>query len=336
MSRQETLSGRGDRLVATGRILSRFREVSPRRFVRLAGVALFSLYVVVTSGAVVRLTASGLGCENWPRCGDKPFPEKGGHAVIEFGNRMVALVGIVLTLVTWLAARRTRGLPPRVRLVAFITFLGTVAQIPLGGITVLLELHPLAVMSHFLLALVVLAGALVVWVEAWSHQRGLAAPAGPRWLRKVAAVGVAVASVLVVTGTVATAAGPHSGGQDIPRLGVAITDAVYVHVRAAAAYGIGFLVVGWFLLRLRRAYPGIVRAAAALLVVLLAQTVLGEVQYRSALPWGLVLAHVALAASIWVLTVFVAYCLWRPPAPLARPVTRAEARREAAGASVRQ
>lgn len=336
MSQQETLRGRGDRPAAAGRILSRSREVSPRRFLQLAGVALCSLYVVVTGGAVVRLTASGLGCDNWPRCGDKPFPEQGGHAAIEFGNRMVALVGIVLTLVSWLAARRTRGLSPRVRLVAFLTFLGTVAQIPLGGITVLLALHPLAVMSHFLLALVVLAGAVVVWVEAWSHERGLAAPAGPRWLRQAAAAGVGVASVLVVTGTVATAAGPHSGGQEIRRLGVAITDAVYVHVRAAAAYGIGVLVVGWFLLRLRREYPGIVRAGAALLVVLLVQMVLGEVQYRNALPWGLVLAHVALAASIWVLTVFVAYALWRPPAPLARSVRHADAGRGAPPETARQ
>ena len=63
----------------------------PARFVQLATAAVFTLWVVVTSGAVVRLTASGLGCDNWPRCGDKPYPEKGGHAAIEFGNRLVAL-----------------------------------------------------------------------------------------------------------------------------------------------------------------------------------------------------------------------------------------------------
>src|SRR6476660_8929196 len=144
------------------------RAVSARRFVQLAAAAVFTLWVVVTSGAVVRLTASGLGCDNWPRCGDKPYPEKGGHAAIEFGNRVVALVGIVLTLVVWLAARRVDGLPRWVRNVALATSLGTIAQIPLGGITVLLGLNPIAVMSHFLLALLVLAGAIVVTVEAWS------------------------------------------------------------------------------------------------------------------------------------------------------------------------
>lgn len=292
------------------------RVVSPRRFVQLAGVTLFTLWVVVTSGAVVRLTASGLGCDNWPRCGDKPYPEQGGHAAIEFGNRMVALVGIFLTLITWLAARRVEGLPRWVRTVALLTALGTIAQIPLGGITVLLELHPVAVMSHFLLALVVVAGSVVVTIEGWSHLRGLAPAAGPSWLRRMAGVGVAACTVLVVTGTVATASGPHSGGEDIPRLGLAVSDTIYVHVRATAVYGIVLLVVGIFLWRLRNDLSGIARGGALLLVVLLVQMAVGEIQYRNALPWWLVAIHVSLAATIWVLTLGIAWALHRPPAVL--------------------
>lgn len=292
------------------------REVSARRFVQISTAAVLTLWVVVTSGAVVRLTASGLGCDNWPQCGDKPFPEKGGHAAIEFGNRMVALVGIALTLVTWLAARQVVGLPRGVRNVALATALGTIAQIPLGGITVLLDLHPMAVMSHFLLALVVLAGTVVVALEAWSHRSGLAAAAGPRWLRTVAGIGVAACAVLVVTGTVATASGPHSGGEDIRRLGLGVTDTVYVHVRATALFGIGLAIVGVFLWRLRGELPGIALAAAVLLGVLVVQMAVGEIQYRNALPWWLVVIHVSLAATIWTLTVAIAYSLHRPAAPL--------------------
>lgn len=290
--------------------------MSPRRFVTVAGVAVVTLWVVVTSGAVVRLTASGLGCDNWPRCGDKPFPEKGGHAAIEFGNRMVALVGILLTLLTWLAARRVDGLPRWVRIVALVTALGTIAQIPLGGITVLLDLHPVAVMSHFLLALLVLGGAVIVGLEAWIHRRGLAAAAGPPWLRGVAFVGVVACAALVVTGTVATASGPHSGGSDIPRLGLGVTDAVDVHVRASAVFGIGIALVGLSLWRRRRELPGIARAGAVVLGVLLVQMAVGEIQYRNALPWWLVVIHVSLAATIWALTVAIAYALHRAPAPL--------------------
>ncbi|WP_411277032.1 COX15/CtaA family protein [Gaiella sp.] len=290
--------------------------VSPRRFLQIASASLFTLWVVVTSGAVVRLTASGLGCENWPRCGDKPYPEQGGHAAIEFGNRMVALVGIVLTLITWLAARRVEGLPRWVRIVVLLTALGTIAQIPLGGLTVLLDLHPVAVMSHFLLALLVVAGSVVVAVEAWSHHRGLAPAAGPAWLRKVAGAGVAACAVLVVTGTVSTASGPHSGGEDIPRLGLSVHDTIYVHVRATALYGIVLLVVAIFLWRLRKEVPGIAGGGVLLLAVLLVQMAVGEIQYRNALPWWLVAIHVSLAATIWVLTVAIAWALHRPPAPL--------------------
>ena len=95
-------------------------------------------------------------------------------------------------------------------------------------------------------------------------------------------------------------------------------DAVYVHVRATAAYGIGVAVVGWWLARNRATVPGIARIGLALLVVLLVQMAVGEIQYRNALPWGLVLVHVLLAAAVWTLTVAVVWTLWRPPRPFVR------------------
>jgi len=298
----------------------RARALTARGFLRLAVASCAALFLVVTSGAFVRLTGSGLGCENWPRCGDKPYPEQGFHAFVEFGNRMIALGGIVLTLVTWLASRRVDGLSRIARTSALAAFVVAVAQIPMGGVTIALDLHPLAVMTHFLLGLAVLGLAVVVLLEAWSLVAGLATPAGARWLRRaVGWIGLPACAVLVVTGAVATASGPHPGSNDdVERLGVAITETVYVHVRVAAAFGIGVLVVGWFLWRLRASYPGVVRLWALLLASLVAQSILGEVQYRNALPWGLVLGHVFLAATIWVLSLALAYVLWRPPARLAR------------------
>jgi heme A synthase len=102
----------------------------------------------------------------------------------------------------------------------------------------------------------------------------------------------------------------------VKRLGLEVADAVYVHVRVAAVFGIGVLALGWFLWRARDRSPGIVRLWGALLAVLTVQAVLGEVQYRNALPWELVLVHVFLAASIWALALALAYVLWRPPAAL--------------------
>ncbi len=298
----------------------RTRGISAQGFLRIAVASVVVLFVVVTSGAFVRLTGSGLGCDNWPRCGDKPYPEQGFHAFVEFGNRMVALAGIVLSLVTWLASRRVEGLSRFGRLCALGAFLVAFAQIPMGGITVMLELHPLAVMAHFLLGMTVLGLALAAVVEGWGLLRGFAPAAGSRLLRQVVTLlGLPAAAALVVTGAVATASGPHPGAsEDVERLGVGIADTVYVHVRVAAAFGIGVLVVGWLLWRLRRDYPGVFRVWIALLVALVAQAVLGEIQYRNALPWGLVLVHVFVAATIWTLSVALAHVLWRPPRPLAR------------------
>ena len=294
--------------------------VSPERFAQIATASLIALGLVVASGAFVRLTGSGLGCDNWPRCGQTPFPAADFHALVEFGNRIVALTGLLVSMAAWLASRRVESLPSWVRRVALAAFLGAVAQIPLGGITVILGLHPLAVMSHFLLALVVVGLSVVVVLEAWSHARGLGAPVGPHWLRVVAVVGIGVCAVMVVTGAVATASGPHPGADsNVERLGLEIRDTVYVHVRAAAAFGLGFLFVCWQLLRARRQAPGVLALAGALMVVLVTQMIVGEVQYRNALPWGLVLVHVTLAATIWALTVAIGYALWRPPALLTAP-----------------
>jgi len=292
------------------------------------------MFLVVSSGAFVRLTASGLGCDHWPRCGAAPFPTQGNHhAIIEFSNRFIASIGVALALFATLASRTVPGLSRAGRLSVLIAFLGAAAQIPLGGVTIMLKLNPLAVMAHFLLGLLVLGLAVLAATEAWALTAGRAPAVDPPWLRHVIAwLGVPAAATLVVTGAVATASGPHPGAQKgVKRLGVPIVDTVYVHVRAAAVFGIGFLLLGFLLLRLRARYPGLARVWVATLVVLVGQMILGEVQYRNALPWGLVLLHVCLAATLWSLALFIAYALWRPPAPLAasavaRPVAAPIAR----------
>lgn len=300
--------------------VARSRSVSARTFLRIALASSAALFVVIASGAFVRLTGSGLGCENWPQCGDTPFPEQGFHAWVEFGNRMVALVGIVSTLSAWLASRWTRGLSRWGRGAALGAFLVAVAQIPMGGVTIALDLHPLAVMTHFLLGLASFGLALIAALEAWSLRDGRAVAVDPSWFRRsVTWLGLPACVALVVTGAVATASGPHPGSsEDVKRLGLGIVDTVYVHVRVAAVFGIGVLVVGWLLYRIRARYPGLLRLWTALLGVLVAQAVLGEVQYRNALPWGLVLVHVVLATAIWGLSLALAFALWRPPTPLTR------------------
>jgi heme a synthase len=294
------------------RARSRARSISPSAFRRLAAVALGSLFVVVATGAVVRLTASGLGCDNWPRCGNTPFPEKDFHALVEFGNRVVALGAMACTTITAIAARRVARLPGWIRWGTVAVAASVVAQIPLGGLTVIFDLHPILVMSHFLLAFGAVGLATAVLVGADRFAGGRPASTVPAWLPWLALALLPAALVLVVTGAFVTAAGPHSGGSDIERLGN-VLDAVYVHVRATAVFGVGFLLLVFVLLRHRTTVRGELLLAAGVLGVLLLQMAVGEIQWRNGLPWGLVLVHVALASAVWAGVVGIAVRLWSHP-----------------------
>jgi heme a synthase len=289
-------------------------ELTATRFRRLALASAFSLWVIVASGATVRLTGSGLGCEGWPGCTPGAvFPEKDYHSFVEFGNRVVSIFPILLSLTTAIASHFVRTLPRWVRTTAWAAALGTIAQAPLGLLTVRLNLDPLAVMSHFLLAIAVLACAVVVAVEARRAEVGPAPPFVPLWVRRAALAFAALALAVVVTGTLVTAGGPHAGDPDVvDRLGN-LQDAIWVHVRVTAAFGITLLAVVWYL----RHTPA-QRVAFLLLGVVIAQAIVGEVQWRNALPWWLVLIHVGLAAAIWGVTVWLVALLGRPTASVAR------------------
>lgn len=293
-------------------------EVTPTLLRNVAFAALAALYAIVASGALVRLTASGLGCEHWPGCTEgNPFPEKDYHAFIEFGNRVFGLFPIGLTFLTWLAAWRTPGLPRWLVSLALLVALGTLAQAPLGLLTVASDLHPLIVMSHLLLAFLVLGGGVVVALEAWGFEQGHAEPLVPRELQRAGLVLAAACLALVTTGAFATAAGPHSGGADIRRLGT-LTTSLWVHVRATALFGCVFLFVLGYLAARRRQAPRLFRAGLGLLALVLVQMGVGELQYRTELPWEIVLVHVALAAAVWAWTVALVTLFWRPLASLAR------------------
>ena len=293
-------------------------ELTPASFVPVAIAAVASLYVIVVSGAVVRLTASGLGCESWPGCeAGSFFPESDAHAFVEFGNRVVAILPLTLTLAAWVAAARTDGLPRWVTWVAAATFLGTLAQAPLGLVTILSALDPLLVMTHFLLALLVLGGAVIVAIEGARVAHGGVEPLVPPPLRRAGLVLAVACLALVVSGTFATAAGPHSGGADIDRLGD-LGDSVWIHVRATAVFGVLFAALLVWLWQRRQQAPGLLLVALGVLGLLLVQMAVGEIQWRTRLPWGVVLLHVALATAIWAGTVALALLLYRPLAVLER------------------
>jgi cytochrome c oxidase assembly protein subunit 15 len=299
--------------------LARFRsfELSPARFFQLAIANALSLWLIVGSGSAVRLTDSGLGCRHWPGCErGRPLPEKDIHAFVEFGNRLVGGIVITLTLVTWLAARRTPGLPSWARRVALLVFLGALAQAPLGYLAVATDLRWPVVMAHLLLSIALIAGAVVLAVEALGLRDGRTPPIVPPELRRLALVFTAAGFALVVSGTFATAAGPHSGGgAHIGRFG-SLERTVYLHGAIVGLFLLSFLFAIGYLAAIRERSPGLFRFGMAVLGLLLLQMGIGELQWRTKLPWELVLVHVVLAAAVWAGTVALATLFFRPPRSL--------------------
>jgi heme a synthase len=296
--------------------LSRRRPfaLSPARFHSIAAWAVAWLVLIVATGATVRLTGSGLGCHHWPGCQPNEFlPERGFHSDVEFSNRVVATLTVLTTLVLAVGAQLTPALTRGVKLVAWLVFAGTLAQAPLGAITVHYDLNPYLVISHLLLSLVVLGLGVIVLLEAARTMRGRAS-ALPALARAGGAVLFAAVSALVVTGTLATAAGPHPGSTAVRRIG-SFQPSVAVHVRATAAFGIAFLVLAVWAWHERARYPWLLRGCAGLLGLLGLQMAIGETQYRNGLPWWLVLIHVTVAACVFAWTVGLVARLWRPVAP---------------------
>jgi cytochrome c oxidase assembly protein subunit 15 len=177
-------------------------------------------------------------------------------------------------------------------------------------------LHPGLVIPHLLLSMAVLGAAIVVGLEALALGRGHGEPLG-RDVR-LAGIGVGAACfALVASGTIATAAGPHSGGENVYRLW-SLRPALLLHGAAVAVLGCSLVFLIGYLFARRTALRGYLLAAAGLAGLVLVQMALGEIQYRTQLPWGLVLVHVAVAATVWSWTVALVASMWRPPAAAAR------------------
>lgn len=279
--------------------------VTPVQFRRLSYVTLAALTLIVLTGAGVRLTGSGLGCPDWPRCYGHALPPLSSHALIEFGNRALSgLVGVVTVLTAVLAFTR-RPFRRDLALLALMLPLGVVAQAVLGGFTVRDHLAPGFVMAHFGLSMIVLIAAVAL---AWRsrYEAGIR----PRSTDRVSVWSVRVlaplGAVTIFAGTAATAAGPHAGGspgQRIHRLHFegsgTLTWVVHRHATIAALFGIAVIGV-WLLRRRRGASERELEPLTVLGVLLAAQGLVGSVQYELKLPTDMVWVHVLLATLSWL------------------------------------
>jgi cytochrome c oxidase assembly protein subunit 15 len=283
--------------------------VTPLQYRKVAYATLVALTLIVMSGAAVRLTDSGLGCSNWPKCGGSPLPPLSSHALIEFGNRAVSAAVGLLTVVVAVLAFTRRPFRRDLAWLAVLLPLGVVAQAVLGGFTVLEHLAPGFVMAHFSLSLLILVAAFAL---AWrsTFEPG-SRPRSTDRLMVWSVRGLApLAGLTIFAGTLATASGPHSGGvtgQHVHRLHFkgadTLTWAVHQHATIAAIFGVAVIGV-WFLRRHRGGSTSELEPVTVLGVLLAAQGLVGSVQYELRLPSDMVWVHVALATITWVVVLW--------------------------------
>ncbi len=306
----------------TGPVLS----PTPDSMRRLALAGVIADTVIMSTGAAVRLSASGLGCPDWPQCSaaDIVASKNAGQTLlntwIEFGNRLLNFPLVIIAGLIFIAAWRFRPDGKRRRDVVWLAAaqpLGVVAQAVIGGIVVLTNLNPATVSVHFLVSASIVAAAVALQMRfpvgpqggtggrAAHPCAGGSGGSSPRDntvrrdLQLISAALVAVTGVMLAAGTVVTGTGPLAGHADTPRYKLPLEGVTQLHA------DIGWLLAGLAValvlgLRLSGAPPRAVRAGWIMLAALGSQGVIGYVQYFTHLPAGLVWVHVTGSVLVWI------------------------------------
>jgi len=269
----------------------RVPRISAVFFRRLTNVNLVLLVAIIVSGAIVRLTNSGLGCRDWPNCSATQFVSVSTHhAAIEQINRLFSgAIGIPLALAVFAAYRLSPARRDLVRL-AWILFGLFWCEAIVGGISVQVKLAWVSVMGHFLLALALVSVALRMCQRAREIDAPRTPVVTPRARQLVRAVYAWTIGV-VILGTLVTAAGPHGGDKDAKRLSIPITDLARLHGVAVDALIALTLLTTYVLVR-SRAPRAVINTASLTIAAMVAQGLLGYIQYAKAIPSVLVGFHV--------------------------------------------
>jgi cytochrome c oxidase assembly protein subunit 15 len=306
----------------------RVPHLSPLAYRRITIAAAVLLGIIIVTGAAVRLTSSGLGCPVGVSCPQSQLQAHASaseHATIEHVNRLfTGLVSVAVILAVLGSLVRT----PRRRDLVWLSWglvVGVFTQAVLGQLTVAFDLRPPFVMAHFLVSILLLTDALVL-VRRSGQPDGPARAVVSRRTVVLGRVLVALATLILFTGTVVTGAGPHSGGgkhDDVARLDIKLESAARLHSGVVWVFLAAVLVMVW-LLRRDRAPLGIRQRLTVLLVLIVAQGAIGYIQYFNDLPALLVGFHVAGAALVWTATMMLVLGMYEHeprPAPTGRDDT---------------
>lgn len=285
-----------------------FRAIfDPTRLKVYAWASLVSQVLIVVTGGLVRLTGSGLGCPTWPKCTDESFvtvPEMGIHGVIEFGNRLLTFVLVIIAGLTFIVIRRTtKSLRHGLNWPAILLIVGIIAQALLGGITVLTGLNSWVVGAHFIVSGILISIASVLVWRVYSPKHEPISYISVRLAWPILVVGW----ITVIVGVVVTGAGPHAGDAVTPRNGFDLE--TWQHYHSWPAYIMTTLVALSLALAMRSlprkklANPA-VRSLGLLLIVSVLQAILGVVQANLGVPALLAGVHMLGASLIISLLTF--------------------------------
>lgn len=303
-----------------GRFLTRLVEPLPDPSLRtqrlLAAAVVFTQGFISVTGAIVRVTASGLGCPTWPQCFPGSYVPVAVsevpriHQAIEFGNRMVTFAVVITSALTVLAVIRARR-RREVRVYAWLMPASTVLQAVIGGITVRTGLAWWTVAVHLLVSMLMVWLAVLLYVKVGEPdgESVVVRHRVPAPLRALTALCAVTLAAVLVTGTLVTGAGPHAGDKSasrtVARLKIEVATLAHLHESLLIAL-LGLLLGLAFGLAAVRAAQPVPRRLAVLVALTLAQGVIGVVQYFTGVPAVLVTMHVAgavlvtgAAAALW-------------------------------------
>ena len=273
--------------------------MSPRTYERVTLVAAWSLAAIIVTGAVVRLTGSGLGCPDWPACQqDRLVAEWSLHPMVEFVNRVITGIVSIAVVLAVLGSLLRR--PRRADLIWLSLSLvaGVVGQIVLGGITVLTDLNPVAVQSHFVLSMAILTAAVVLHRRAGEEPPY--EPTTARISRRLARAVAVLTGLAICTGTVVTGTGPHGGDEEARRFGFEISSVARIHSVTVIVTVIAALALAYTAHVRHRDWQALGPPLTRFIWLAVLQGAVGYTQYFNDVPVGLVAVHIVGAIAVWV------------------------------------
>jgi len=269
---------------------------------RVLGLLVFLQSALIVTGGSVRLTGSGLGCPTWPECTPGSYvpvanqAEGQLHAWIEFGNRLLTFVLLIcaLAVVTFsVRVAKNAANKERVRSLAALQILGIFGQGMLGGVTVLTDLHPLTVAAHFLLSILLIAGAISLRYELI----GTPVEKTTGLISFLMPIFVWLTFLVLVAGTIVTGSGPHAGDEKAQRFGFDPQVVSWLHADLVIALIV--LAVMLLLIAHQSGMSLLVRRIGIFLLIAFSQGVIGYIQYFTGLPEALVAAHLIGSTLVW-------------------------------------